>query len=534
MAVSIGQNLCSPFWLCSICHISSSRTRCRGIPDAGWPEKSELTDLSLNFTVRLLALESLFAPLLEGASLTIPPEAAEQLVELSDEAAQHGLLAAAETCRSLASFEQGLSRNPLDPRDVAQIRLLLGNLAEDFHSDTSRTRLASTSSLVEPIAPTAPNPNDRVALYLDSRAVAVLLQDVLKRHGFLPFVITSMGKLGEPGRDKPPAAIVADLSLCREDPDTLKIITALREQILPPPHLFCLAGADDIAARLEAVRLGATRFMPKPLDISRLLAILRGVTERAPAEPLRALLVDDDPLQTMLHGAELAEAGLEVLSTNDPLEAPALVESFRPDVIVIDLYMPGCNGLELAALLRQDDALADTPILFLSAETNIPRQMVALGLGGDDFITKPVLPEVLQAAVIARAKRARMLRRTREEYRRLSGQFQLGLATGPAMAPTWRFDAVQRQLVVPNGIRLSLTSAEAALVQQLFSRPGGNTTRQQLIASLRDLPGVYDDRRLEALISRLRRKVREKSGVKLPLQSEYGRGYSFTGHVLVL
>ncbi len=499
-------------------------------------ENNNLTDLSLNLSVRFLALESLFLPLLNATSHGIPPEAAEQLAELTDEAMRHGLLSAAETCRSLASFDQGVAGGFLDPRDISQIRLLMDNLGESLDIRREAGRPSFSATLVEPTAPTASNPHDRVALYLESRAVAVLLQDILKRHGFSPYVLTAMGKLGEPGREKPPAAIVADLSLCRHDPDTLATITALRQQVTPPPHLFCLAGAGDIAARLEAVRLGATRFLPKPLDISRLLAILRGVTERAPMEPLRALLVDDDSLQTMLHSAELMEAGMEVQSVNDPLAAPALVESFRPDVIVIDLYMPGCNGLELAALLRQDDALADTPILFLSAETNIPRQMVALGLGGDDFLTKPVAPEVLQAVVTARARRARMLRRTREEYRRMSSQIHSALspAAAVAVAPTWRFDGVQRKLSAPNGASLSLTAAESALVQQVFSLPGGNSTREALIASLRELPGVYDDRRLEALISRLRRKVLDRCGVKLPLQSEYGRGYSFAGHVLVL
>ena len=495
---------------------------------------NNLTDLSPNLSVRLLAIESLFAPLLDGASKVVPAEAAEHLAELADVARQCGLLAAAETCRSLASFDQGLAVGELGARDVAQIRLLLGNLDQAFRPDAARAAQAAVPSLVEPIASSGPNPHDRVALYLESRAVAALLQDVLKRQGFAPFMLTSMGKLAEGGRERPPAAIVADLSLCRDDPHTLKSITALRQQVTPPPPLFCLAGADDISARLEAVRLGATRFLAKPLDISRLLAILRGVTERAPAEPLRALLVDDDPLQTMLSAAQLVDVGMDVRSVNDPLAAPALVERFRPDVIVIDLYMPGCNGLELAAVLRQDDALADTPILFLSAETNIPRQMVALGLGGDDFLTKPVEPEVLQAVVLARARRARMLRRTRDEYRRMSNQVHFALTPGQAVAPTWRFDAVQRQLFAPNGIGLPLSAAEATLVQTLFSRPGGQASREHLRSGLQDLPGAYDERRLEALISRLRRKARERCGVKLPLQSEYGRGYSFVGHVQVV
>ena len=178
-----------------------------------------------------------------------------------------------------------------------------------------------------------------------------------------------------------------------------------------------MAGADDVAARLQAVRLGATRFLKKPVDIERLVAILRGVTVRTHTESFRALFVDDDRAMTEVYAATLKQAGFEVRTINNPLEAPAAVAAFMPDVIVTDVYMPGCNGLELAALLRQDESLADTPILFLSSETDIKRQMAALDLGADDFLTKPVNMEVLQAAVSARAKRARMLKRSRMEFR---------------------------------------------------------------------------------------------------------------------
>lgn len=479
-------------------------------------------------------IEGVFEPLLQGQIQALPPETGDTLLALADEAAGRGMHELAETARSLASFQANLPVAELLPGDRNQIGLLVGNLQRLLNT-VSRVPM-QTGNLVEPIAPSAPNPNDRVALYMESRAVSSMLLEVLKQHGFSPFLISSMDRLADRGREKPPAAIVADLSLCRSDPDTRNVMQSLREQVVPPPHLFCIGSADDISARLEAVRLGATRFLPRPLDVSRLLAVLRGVTERAPTEPLRVLLVDDDSLQTMMHGAELAEVGLEVLTLNDPLEAPAVMDSFRPDVIVIDIYMPGCNGLELAALLRQDDGLVDTPILFLSAESSIPRQMVALDLGGDDFLTKPVPAEILQAAVIARAKRARMLRRTREEYARMSGRVESLLAPGKtgALTPLWRFDPMQRQLLAPNGIAVRLTAAETALVRQLFTHPGGHASREELIAVLQGLPGTYDSRRLEALISRLRRKTREKCGVKLPLQSEYGRGYSFAGHVLTL
>jgi signal transduction histidine kinase len=179
--------------------------------------------------------------------------------------------------------------------------------------------------------------------------------------------------------------------------------------------LFCLSSGDDFEARLEAVRMGATRLLKKPVDVAKLIAVLNGVTQRHTSEPFRALLVDDDRALTDLYEAVLREAGLATRAYNDALVAARAVAEFRPDVIVTDVYMPGCNGYELAVLLRQDEALSDTPILFLSSETDIQRQTTALDLGADDFLTKPVQLDVLVSAVVARAKRARMLKRIRRE-----------------------------------------------------------------------------------------------------------------------
>jgi DNA-binding NarL/FixJ family response regulator len=91
-----------------------------------------------------------------------------------------------------------------------------------------------------------------------------------------------------------PAAIIADLSLCQRDNDTRAAIETLRERFSPPPHLFCLASGDDFSARLDAVRLGATRFLKKPVDSERLIAILKGVTAQTPSAPFRVLFIDDD------------------------------------------------------------------------------------------------------------------------------------------------------------------------------------------------------------------------------------------------
>lgn len=124
-----------------------------------------------------------------------------------------------------------------------------------------------------------------------------------------------------------------------------------------------------------------------------------------PPEPYRVLVVDDDALLLQAQGAVLQRAGMAVRTLSEPLRFLGAVEEFAPEVVVLDVYMADANGLELAAALRERSQ--HIPILFLSSETDTALQLQALGLGGDDFLVKPVSPNHLVAAVTARVRRAR-------------------------------------------------------------------------------------------------------------------------------
>lgn len=363
---------------------------------------------------RLAQLEAALAGYLAGRIEQFPGEVDRLVREIADQGGErNGEEKIRQTARSLLSFHEHRTSGAPAIGDREQIALLLNTLQRQIRGDKSES--AALPRLIAEVAHSGPSGNRRICLLIDSRAVGTMLAAAFRDAGYEPVAIPGMKALLTATAEQVPAAIVADLSLCREDPDTRACIARLRNGDFPPVHLFCLSGGDDFKARLDAVRLGATRFLKKPVDVDKLIAILDGVTARYSPQAFRALLVDDDRALTALYAKALAEAGVETRTCNQPLDAPGVVAEFRPDVIVTDVYMPGCNGFELAALLRQDEGLADTPILFLSSETDIGRQMAALDLGADDFLTKPVQLEVLAAAVVARGKRARMLKRIRRE-----------------------------------------------------------------------------------------------------------------------
>ncbi len=331
---------------------------------------------------------------------------------------QRCCLQAAETARSLASLVHGRGERPLRDEERLQVTVLLETLQQDLAP--ADVQAAETHRpLVTPIAPTEPTVNARVALFMDNALLCIMLREALTDAGFLPVIFDSLEALAAVGEADSPAAIVAEISRCRLDPQTGAVLANLRERFVPAPHLVCIAGADDIPARLDAVRLGATRFLPLPLDAARLVAILKGVTVKVPPQPFRVVLVDDDPYLAEVCRDGLEESGIRTRVVSDPLLAPAEVKAFQPDVVVCDIFMPGCNGLELLSLLRQDDDLVDTPILLLSSDPELERRLEALNLGADDFLMKPIDMSLLVAAVTARARRARSLKRSRGELRRL-------------------------------------------------------------------------------------------------------------------
>jgi len=204
-----------------------------------------------------------------------------------------------------------------------------------------------------------------------------------------------------------PAAVVMDMKFPDGDNAGALIIRELglgNENNIP---VLILSIRDDLEGRLIALRAGASRYLTKPIDKKGLVESLDVITGRQPHQPYRVLLVDDDPLLLEAQAAVLNEAGMIVKTLSEPLRTIEATDDFSPDVIVLDVYMPGATGPELAAVLRERDSQLHIPILFLSSEADMTEQLLALNLGGDDFLVKPVQPDHLIAAVSVRARRAR-------------------------------------------------------------------------------------------------------------------------------
>ncbi|WP_246210706.1 GGDEF domain-containing protein [Vogesella oryzae] len=166
----------------------------------------------------------------------------------------------------------------------------------------------------------------------------------------------------------------------------------------------------DFAARLQAVNAGGQGFLGWPLAVRELLDGLVQPMLPDRRNPLRVLLVEDMSSLAGLYAAVLNRHGILTEEVTRPSQTLEAIERFRPDLILMDMYMPECDGQVLARIIRQQRLMDGIPIIFLTMEKRQHMQLDALTLGVDGYLTKPVSSEELVVTVSTRASRYRQLR----------------------------------------------------------------------------------------------------------------------------
>ena len=200
------------------------------------------------------------------------------------------------------------------------------------------------------------------------------------------------------------------------------LASILREARRDPAHrvhLLVLLRETDVELRLRALRAGADRCIALPATPAEAISSALELAMVDEESPYRVLIVDDDAPQALFAQAILRRAGMETRVLGESLAVLEELDRFQPDLLLLDLNMPDCDGFELTALIRERDGYVNTPIVFLSGDQDEDRQFAALDAGGDDFLMKPIRPTHLVAAVTNRVRRARAAAsRTRRKRRR--------------------------------------------------------------------------------------------------------------------
>ena len=176
-----------------------------------------------------------------------------------------------------------------------------------------------------------------------------------------------------------------------------------------PPTIF-ISDINSFDSRLHAVRAGGQAFLLKPVDILVLTERIEEILASNYPRLYRIMIIDDDIELAQYYSEILKRVGMITEVLNDPELVLEQMANFRPELILMDVYMPNCDGVELSKVIRQDPSYLDIPIIFLSSENDLQKQIAAVKVGADDFLNKPIEPELLISSLSSRAERYRALR----------------------------------------------------------------------------------------------------------------------------
>jgi diguanylate cyclase (GGDEF)-like protein len=188
-------------------------------------------------------------------------------------------------------------------------------------------------------------------------------------------------------------------------------IQALRQRFAMG-QLIGLEVPSDFDALQQGLRSGCDSCLLEGTPAHAIVEHIMELNERHEQEAYRVLIVEDSKTASHLIRRTLAENQIVSEIVNDPRQTLNALKQFNPDLILMDMYMPNCTGVEVARIIRQHNEFLSMPIVYLSGETNVALQVDAMRLGGDHFLTKPFNPVFLNTIVKSKIERYRALRRS--------------------------------------------------------------------------------------------------------------------------
>ena len=382
---------------------------------------------------------------------------------------------------------------------------------------------------------TTPAPT-RVLLVDDEPSLREPLAEYLARQGFIVAQADDAAKARTLLLDDTPDIVLLDIMMPGED--GLSLCRHLTEAKQLPVILLTARG--EATDRIVGLEIGADDYVVKPFEPRELVARIRSVLRRSskPAAapgmtarqadreaggagsvivsaPTRLLLVDDEPTLREPLAEYLTRQGFVVRQAEDASKARSLLLEYTPDLVLLDIMMPGEDGLSLCRHLTETKNL---PVILLTAKGEPMDRIVGLEIGADDYVAKPFEPRELVARIRSVLRRSAKLPPVAEE----DALFEFD---------GWKLDPLKRKLTDPRGAVVPISSAEFRLLVAFLTHPRQVLDRDQLLDMVQGREAHLFDRAVDNQVSRLRRKMEEDSREPKLIQTVWGGGYRLAADV---
>ncbi|MFV2059599.1 MAG: diguanylate cyclase [Gammaproteobacteria bacterium] len=297
--------------------------------------------------------------------------------------------------------------NSVTSKHIKEIVTALHNIKTDQLSETAHSANSEINALKKSLKKET---NIKRCIYIleNDKNVHDDIVNQFQQYGYLVTAFDNIDKFCELQKSDPADIVLIDLLI--NGISETKINQLITQSINNDSFTIVTCTSGDIKYRLSAARSNAHHFLIKPYDVSEIIDRIDADATSKKIDPYRVLIVDDSYELAKFYSLTLENEGFNSNYITKPLNILEAITYYQPELILLDLYMPDCTGLELASVIRQQEHYIDVPIVFLSSETDTKTQLLAMQQGGDDFLTKPIIAENLILSVKTRIDRYRQLK----------------------------------------------------------------------------------------------------------------------------
>ena len=234
--------------------------------------------------------------------------------------------------------------------------------------------------------------------------------------------------------------------------------------------------------------------------------------------PSHVLVIDDDPSMRQMIADYLGDNDMQVTTLASGQAIPEVMARHTIDLLILDLKMPGEDGMQIARQLRTD---SDVPIIILTGRKEEADRVMGLELGADDYLTKPFSPRELLARIRALLRRSRSRETVADGLARIRAYRFAG----------WELNVRLRRLTSPQGETIAITNSEFNLLVAFLAAPQRVLSREHLLNASRLHNDEVFDRSIDVQVGRLRKKIQGQDAHTLLIRTERGVGYAFAAMV---